>query len=79
MSNRLSFNLPLAVIALAIAAMSPRAAEAQVRVNIESTPPGATVYVDTVDSTPLGTTPMSRVRAPKGSHTLIFRLAGHRG
>jgi hypothetical protein len=46
-------------------------------VNIESTPPGATVYVDSADTTPVGTTPMQNVRLPRGQHTLIFRLAGH--
>ena len=38
---------------------------------------GATVYVDSVDTAPIGTTPMANVRIPKGRHTLIFRLANH--
>ena len=55
-------------------------AEAQrpIPVNIESTPPGAAVFVDTVEgSAPIGTTPMRNVRVPRGNHTLIFRLANH--
>lgn len=48
-----------------------------VRVNVESQPPGATVYVDDPASAPLGTTPLRNVRIPRGRHTLIFKLAGH--
>ncbi|NIS36020.1 MAG: PEGA domain-containing protein, partial [Actinobacteria bacterium] len=54
-------------------------AEAQRRipVNIESTPPGATVHLDTDTGPVLGTTPVRNVRIPRGSHTLIFKLANH--
>ncbi|MFN9809124.1 MAG: PEGA domain-containing protein [Deltaproteobacteria bacterium] len=58
--------------------LGPSPARAQrgaaVPVNIESVPPGATVYVDSVDSTPIGVTPVTAARIPAGSHTLIFRL-----
>lgn len=46
-------------------------------VNIESVPPGASVYVDSPDGTPIGVTPITAARVPRGSHTLIFRLANH--
>jgi hypothetical protein len=46
-------------------------------VNIESVPPGATVYVDSPDSTPVGVTPITAARVASGSHTLIFRLANY--
>lgn len=49
----------------------------QIPVNIESVPPGATVYVDSPDSTPLGVTPITAARVGSGSHTLIFRLANY--
>src|SRR5687768_355228 len=54
------------------------AAEAQrgVPINIESVPPGAMVYLDSTTS-PMGPTPLSNVRVPAGSHTLIFQLANH--
>ena len=32
---------------------------------------GATVYLDTPDGAPLGTTPLTAIRIPSGSHTLI--------
>jgi hypothetical protein len=72
--------MPLSVLALALAAFWPQTARAQrglIPVNIESTPPGATVYVDSADTTPVGTTPMQNARLPRGQHTLIFKLANH--
>lgn len=49
-----------------------------VPVNIESTPAGAQVYVDSVaPANLLGTTPMRNVRVQRGNHTLIFQLANH--
>lgn len=54
-------------------------AEAQrpVPINIESTPPGATVYLDAPTGQVLGTTPLRNVRVPRGPHILIFRLDNH--
>lgn len=54
-------------------------AEAQrgIPVNVESVPPGATVYLDSPDGTPLGSTPLSAVRIPAGAHTLIFRMPNY--
>ena len=46
-------------------------------VNIQSTPAGATVFVDSPESASIGTTPISRVRIARGNHTLIFRLENH--
>lgn len=55
-------------------------AEAQrlIPVHIESTPPGATVYMDTeTDANRIGVTPLRNVRVPSGNHSLIFKLANH--
>ncbi|GAB4217024.1 MAG: hypothetical protein OHK0013_44170 [Sandaracinaceae bacterium] len=65
----------LALCALTVLAPSLASAQATIPVNIESVPPGATVYLDTADGTPLGVTPITAARIPRGSHTLIFRLA----
>jgi hypothetical protein len=67
----------LAAAWVALAAPSLAAAQAQIPVNIESVPPGATVYLDTPDGTPLGVTPITAARIRAGSHTLIFRLANY--
>ena len=51
---------------------------AQVPVNVESTPPGATVFLDTEsDASRLGVTPLRPVRLGRGPHTLIFKLPNH--
>ncbi len=68
-------------LALVLSNFAASAAHAQrvvmIPVNIESVPPGATVYVDSPDSTPVGVTPITAARVPSGSHTLIFRLANY--
>lgn len=71
--------LPLLLLAASLASLTPSSAEAQSRrrVNIESTPPGATVYLDDPNGAPLGVTPLRRVRITRGQHTLIFKLANH--
>jgi hypothetical protein len=68
-------RLAFAVVAVS-AVLAPELAEAQrgVPVNVESVPPGATVYVDTPDAAPIGVTPLTAVRIPAGAHTLIFRM-----
>ncbi|MBK8171945.1 MAG: PEGA domain-containing protein [Sandaracinaceae bacterium] len=55
------------------------AAEAQrpIPVNIQSTPPGAQVFLDVTTGPSIGMTPMANVRVPSGSHVLIFRLDGY--
>ena len=72
-------NLFRILITLAIALVSiPAAAQrGTVPVNIATTPAGATVYVDSVETPAIGVTPLSRVRIARGNHTLIFRLANH--
>ncbi|MBX3274322.1 MAG: PEGA domain-containing protein [Sandaracinaceae bacterium] len=49
---------------------------AQIPINIESVPPGATVYLDST-ANPLGQTPLANTRVARGTHTLIFQLANH--
>lgn len=64
-----------ALITLGLAA--PAAAQRPIPVNIESIPAGATVYLDATTGAPLGTTPLSSVRIPRGSHTLIFQMENY--
>ncbi len=65
----------VAVLALVfLVHAAPAAAQRGIPVNIESVPPGATVYLDTPDGTPLGTTPITAARITSGAHTLIFRM-----
>ena len=65
--------------ALTVAALAPQSAAAQagIPINIESVPPGATVYLDGTTAAPLGTTPLANVRVARGAHTFIFQLANH--
>ena len=55
----------------------PASAQTTVAVNVESTPAGATVYVDSTAGAPVGITPLRNARIPSGHHALIFRLDGH--
>lgn len=67
----------LGALALLLTA-APADAQRRIPVNVESTPAGATVYLDTTDGQPLGVTPLRFVRIPRGQHRLIFRLENHR-
>ncbi|MCA9608384.1 MAG: PEGA domain-containing protein [Myxococcales bacterium] len=67
----------IALVALVgIAAPAGQAFAYAIPINIESVPPGATVYLDSTAS-PLGQTPLHNVRVERGTHTLIFQLASH--
>ncbi|NLE47887.1 MAG: PEGA domain-containing protein, partial [Sandaracinaceae bacterium] len=46
-------------------------------ISIESTPPGATVYLDSTATPPLGVTPLQNVRLRRGQATFIFQLENH--
>lgn len=66
------------VLSLAFGLLSsPALAQRPIPVNIESTPAGAEVRLDSAEGTVLGTTPLRNVRIPRGSHTLFFSLANH--
>ncbi|HJL05165.1 MAG TPA: PEGA domain-containing protein [Polyangiaceae bacterium LLY-WYZ-15_(1-7)] len=53
-------------------------AQRPIPIHIESDPPGATVYFNTVSpDNRIGVTPLRNVRVPRGNHTLIFQLDGH--
>ena len=67
----------LAIVMGALLWSAPVEAQRGIPVNIESVPPGATVYLDTPDGTPLGVTPLTNARIAAGNHTLIFRLPNH--
>jgi len=78
--RRLSGAFLAAAVALAGLASPPTLARAQrtTRINIESNPPGAEVWMDTVSPDQrIGVTPIRGARLPRGSHVLIFQLAGH--
>ncbi len=55
---------------------APAAAQTR-RINIGSTPPGATVRLDTQTSPPIGTTPIRNRAVRAGAHTLFFELQGY--
>lgn len=69
----------IALISALFTLGAPAPAQARTtQVDIESSPPGATVWLDSVtDDQRIGQTPLRRVRLPRGSHVLIFRLDGH--
>ncbi len=75
--TRMSFSTVFLLALLGSLMASAASAQSRRRVNIESTPPGATVYLDDPNGAPLGTTPLRRVRIVRGRHTLIFKLANH--
>ncbi|MDH5492948.1 MAG: PEGA domain-containing protein, partial [Myxococcales bacterium] len=77
MRRRLGFIWVFMAASLLFASEGEAQRSRGVPINIESSPPGATVYVDSASTPPLGVTPLSRVRVPRGQHTLIFRLANH--
>lgn len=49
----------------------------EVALKVTSTPPGATVHLDSAAGKPLGTTPYDGTIAP-GKHTLFLRLSGYK-
>lgn len=66
------------LFAMLLPAPAANAQAGTIPVNIESTPPGATVFLDSATGQNLGVTPLRRVRITRGAHTLIFRLPRHR-
>lgn len=72
--RRLSLLLPLAG---ALFATSVAEAVPVRSLRVESTPKGATVYLDTEGGKPLGITPITRVQVPYGYHEFIFVLEGY--
>lgn len=76
---RVLSSIAIVLGALFALVTAPSRAQAQrgIPVNIESVPPGATVFLDTADGAPLGATPLTAVRIPAGSHTLIFRMPNY--
>jgi hypothetical protein len=75
----LTFRNSLLVLAVLGALLTVRTADAQtiVPITIESTPPGATVYLNSTQAPPLGVTPLRNVRVPRGAATFIFKLENH--
>jgi hypothetical protein len=56
---------------------APAMAQTSRRININSTPPGATVRLDTQTSPPIGNTPIRNRAVRSGAHTLFFELPGY--
>lgn len=59
-----------------VIAPSTALAQRQYAVNVESTPAGAAVRLDSETGAPLGSTPLRAVRLPAGAHTLYFTRDG---
>ena len=57
--------------------VAPAMAQQTRRININSTPPGATVRLDAQASAPIGVTPLRNRAVRSGAHTLFFELAGY--
>ena len=56
--------------------VAPAAAQTR-RININSTPPGATVRLDAQASAPIGVTPLRNRAVRSGAHTLFFEMPGY--
>lgn len=71
-------KLSPSVVAVAVC-LGATASWAQPRrvINIQSTPPGATVRVDNATAPPLGQTPLPRASVAQGPHRLFFDLPGY--
>lgn len=61
----------------ALCAVGVAEAQPMRTVNINSLPAGAVVRVDSITATPIGTSPLRRVRLRGGPHTLFFTLDGY--
>ncbi len=57
--------------------VAPAMAQQTRRININSTPPGATVRLDAQASAPIGVTPLRNRAVRSGAHTLFFELPGY--
>lgn len=66
----------VSAIAIIVAA-SPSWAQTRRAIIVQSTPPGATVRLDSATAAPLGQTPIRRALVPQGPHRLFFDLPGH--
>ena len=73
MTRRIAITLAL----LATVALPSLAGAQTVRVNIASTPPGAAVFVDSLDTATIGNTPLTKIAVPRGRRTLLFVLDGY--
>ncbi|MEC7526433.1 MAG: PEGA domain-containing protein [Myxococcota bacterium] len=77
MARLSSLSIFLGAMLVSLAAVTSTAHAYRIPINIESVPPGATVYLDSTSSPPLGTTPLRNVRVERGEHTIIFQLLNH--
>src|SRR5689334_80885 len=74
--TRSSSRAGLATAVVLACALGRTAAAEKVAVPIDSDPPGATLYLDSRDSDPIGKTPF-RGSLAEGTYTLIVELEGH--
>ncbi len=78
MIRRFVFALSFGLLAAVGVLGSVSTAQAYaIPINIESTPAGATVYLDSATGTSLGVTPLHAVHVARGNHVLIFKLANY--
>lgn len=79
MNTRSLFPLAIALVAALMSVSSSVDAQQStvIPISIESTPPGATVYLDSTATPPLGVTPLQNVRLRRGQATFIFQLENH--
>jgi len=76
-SERVAYGLFAACLfVLFVAAPGEAIAQTKYKVRITSTPSGATVYINSRETEPVGKTPLTH-RLPSGNHTLILELADH--
>lgn len=74
----MAHRLAIACTLWSLVVLAPAGVLAQtVRVNVTSTPPGAAVFVDSVDTPTIGNTPLTKVAVPRGRRTLFFVLEGY--
>ncbi|QQR91626.1 MAG: PEGA domain-containing protein [Myxococcales bacterium] len=67
----------LCVVGVCVGTAQNASAQSTFLVDVDSTPPGATVYVDSTRGDALGTTPLSKVSLRRGNHVLYFLHEGH--
>jgi len=70
-------RLAFLAASLFLAITSSASAQTRYATHIQSTPPGATVFLDSTTTPALGVTPLRSVRIARGQHNFIFRLEGY--
>ena len=79
-SNTTARVLRLALMSTLLITVAGDASAATTKVDIDTVPPGVQVFLADIEGeeSPLGTTPLSAVRLPRGQHTLRFSKEGYK-